>query len=80
MAASTATTESMIPSAMLRNAGLGTSSTVDSDTRTVRPLNATALPAVAIVSATAAVEACRAFSAGRRLSSAARNRTTMNSA
>ena len=52
MAARTATTESMMPSAMLRNAGLGTSSTVDSETSTVTPLNATALPAVPIVSAT----------------------------
>ena len=37
--------------------GLGTSSTVDSETSTVTPLNATALPAVPIVSATASIEA-----------------------
>lgn len=47
-------TDSMMPSDMLGKAGLGTSRTVDSDTSTVRPLNATALPAVPIVSATAA--------------------------
>ena len=58
VAARTATTESMIPSAIDRNAGLGTSSTVDSDTRTVTPENAIALPAVPMVSATASTAAC----------------------
>ena len=56
VAARTATTDSMMPSAMLRKAGLGTSSTVDSETSTVTPLKATALPAVPIVSAMAATE------------------------
>ncbi len=66
VAASTATTESMMPSAMLRNAGLGTSSTVDSETSTVTPLNATALPAVPIVSAIASIDARRRSGSSRR--------------
>ena len=80
VAASTATTDSMMPSAMLRNAGLGTSSTVDSETSTVNPLNATAFPAVPIVSAMAAIAAARRSGSSARRCSAARNRTTMNSA
>lgn len=51
-------TASMMPSAMLRNAGEGTSRIVDSDTSTVTPLNAMALPAVAIVSPIASIDAC----------------------
>ena len=43
----------MIPSAIERNAGLGTSITADSETRTVIPEKSTALPAVSMVSATA---------------------------
>jgi hypothetical protein len=43
----------MIPSAIERNAGLGTSITADSDTNTVSPEKRTALPAVSIVTATA---------------------------
>ena len=54
-----------MPSAMLRNAGLGTSSTVDSETSTVRPLNATALPAVPIVSAIASIDAWRRSGSSR---------------
>jgi hypothetical protein len=43
----------MIPSAIERNAGLGTSNTAESEIRTVRPEKSTALPAVSIVTATA---------------------------
>ena len=43
----------MIPSAIERNAGLGTSITAESEIRTVTPENRTALPAVSIVTATA---------------------------
>ena len=46
-------TESMIPSAIDRNAGLGTSITAESEISTVTPENSTALPAVSIVTATA---------------------------
>ena len=46
-------TESMIPSAIERNAGLGTSITADNETSTVTPEKSTALPAVSIVTATA---------------------------
>ena len=46
-------TESMMPSAIERNAGLGTSMTAESEIRTVTPENRTALPAVSIVSPTA---------------------------
>ena len=46
-------TESMIPSAIERNAGLGTSITADSEISTVTPEKSTALPAVSIVTATA---------------------------
>ena len=80
VAARTAITESMMPSDMLRNAGLGTISTVDSETSTVRPLNAMALPAVPMVSAIASREAWRGSGLSARVFSAARKRTTMNSA
>lgn len=53
MAASTKTTLSMMPSAIERNAGLGTSITADSEISTVTPEKSTALPAVSIVTATA---------------------------
>ena len=53
VATSTKITESMIPRAIERNAGLSTSMTDDSEMRTVTPLNRTALPAVSIVSSTA---------------------------
>ena len=53
MAASTKTTASMIPPAIERNDGDGTSITADSEISTVSPESSTALPAVSIVSATA---------------------------
>ncbi len=53
VAASTNTTESMIPPAIDRNDGDGTSITADSEISTVAPESRTALPAVSIVSATA---------------------------
>ena len=56
VAASTKTTESMIPTAIERNAGDGTSITAESEISTVAPENSTALPAVSIVSATASSE------------------------
>ncbi len=43
----------MIPSAIERKAGLGTSITAESEIKTVRPEKRTALPAVSIVTATA---------------------------
>ena len=43
----------MIPSAIERKAGLGTSITAESEISTVRPEKRTALPAVSIVTATA---------------------------
>ena len=49
----TKTTLSMIPSAIDRNAGLGTSMTAESEMSTVSPEKRTALPAVSIVTATA---------------------------
>ena len=45
----------MIPSAIDRNAGLGTSITADSEMSTVTPEKSTALPAVSIVTATASL-------------------------
>ena len=67
-------TEIMMPRAIERNAGLGTSMTAESETRTVMPENRTALPAVSIVSATASTT-------GRlEPNSDPRKRTTMNSA
>ena len=74
VAASTKTTLSMIPSAVERNAGLGTSSTAERETRTVIPEKTTALPAVSIVTATAS------RTASRDPKSDARKRCTMNSA
>jgi hypothetical protein len=59
VAAITKTTESMIPSATERKAGLGTSITALSEISTVSPENSTAVPAVSIVTATASA-------AGRR--------------
>ena len=64
----------MMPAAIERNAGDGTSMTADRLTSTVRPENSTALPAVSIVSATAA------RLSARPPKRAARNRTTRNSA
>ena len=64
----------MIPSAIERNAGLGTSITAESEISTVRPEKSTALPAVSMATAAAS---------HRRQpepKSAARNRTTMKSA
>ncbi len=67
-------TEIMIPSAIDRKAGLGTSITAESEISTVIPEKRTALPAVSMVSPTAS-------STGRfEPNSAPRNRTTMNSA
>ena len=54
MAASTAATARMIPRAVPRKAGLGTSKMAASDAITVKALKVTALPAVSRVSATAA--------------------------
>ncbi len=59
VAANTATTESMMPSAMERKAGLGTMRMEASEASTVSALNATALPAVSSVSATLAATASR---------------------
>jgi len=53
VAGRTKTTLIMIPSAIERNAGLGTSITADSEISTVMPEKRTALPAVSIVMATA---------------------------
>ena len=58
MAARTKATLSMIPSAIDLNAGLGTSMTAESETKTVRPEKRTALPAVSIVIATASRGDC----------------------
>ena len=74
VAARTKTTESMIPRAIDRNAGLGTSITADSDTSTVTPEKRTALPAVSIVTAAAST------GDSRDPKRAARKRTTMKSA
>ena len=74
MAASTKTTLIMIPSAIERKAGLGTSITAESEIKTVAPENRTALPAVSIVTATAS----RGSSFEPK--SAPRNRWTMKSA
>ena len=67
-------TESMIPTAIERNAGLLTSITAVSEISTVRPLKRTALPAVSIVSSTASTR----FSCWPNR--APRKRITMNSA
>ena len=76
VAASTATTDSMIPIAMLRNAGLGTIKMTASDAITVTALNATALPAVSMVSATAAITTSRSPGVAPRRLSAERKRIT----
>ena len=68
------TTLIMIPSAIERNAGLGTSITADSEISTVVPEKSTALPAVSMVTATAS----RAGSLEPK--KALRKRWTMNSA
>ncbi len=52
------TTESMMPSAIDRNAGEGTNITALREMSTVRPENRTAFPAVSIVSATASSTGC----------------------
>ena len=67
-------TASMIPPAIERKDGDGTSSTADSEIRTVAPDSSTALPAVSMVSAIA----CRGLSWWPIR--AARKRTTMKSA
>ena len=67
-------TATMIPSAIERNAGDGTSITAVSEIRTVTPLNSTALPAVSIVSATAS------STGSLEPKSAPRKRMTMNNA
>ena len=64
----------MIPRAIERNAGLGTSITADSEISTVTPEKSTALPAVSIVSDAASTGDLP------RPNRAARKRTTMNSA
>jgi len=68
------TTLIMIPSAIERNAGLGTSITAESEISTVAPEKRTALPAVSIVTATAS----RTGSFDPK--NAARKRCTMNRA
>ena len=80
MAASTAITDSMMPKAMDRKAGLGTMRMAASDARTVNALKATALPAVSTVSATDATTASRSPGSAPRRSSAERNRMTRKSA
>ena len=72
-AASTKPTASRIPTTLVRKGWLGTRITADSEARTARPLTSTALPALSMVSATAS-------SGWRPARSAARKRTTTNSA
>jgi len=74
VAARIKSTASMIPSAIDRNAGLGTSITAVNEINTVTPENSTAFPAVSIVSATASV------GDSSDSKNAARKRITMNSA
>ena len=59
VAASTNTTASMMPTAIVRTAGAGTRSTSDKLINTVSPDSRTALPAVSMVSATARRESIR---------------------
>ena len=80
MAANTATTESMMPKAIERKAGLGTIMMAASDASTVSALNATALPAVSTVSATDATIASRSPGSASRRLRAARKRMTKKSA
>ena len=67
-------TATMMPSAIERNAGLGTSITAVSEISTVTPENSTALPAVSIVSATAS------STGSLEPKNAPRKRMTINSA
>ena len=76
VAARTATTESMIPKAIDRNAGLGTIRIAASEASTVSALKATALPAVSTVSATETTMASRSPGTAPRRLSAVRNRMT----
>ena len=76
VAASTAMTESMMPNAIDRNAGLGTIRMAAREARTVRALKATALPAVSTVSATEATIAWRSPGSAPRRSKADRKRMT----
>ena len=76
MAASTATTDSMMPKAIDRKAGLGTIMMAARDASTVSALNATALPAVSTVSATDATIASRSPGSAPRRLRAARKRMT----
>ena len=80
MAASTATTDSMIPKAIDLKAGLGTTMMAASEASTVSALNATALPAVSTVSATDATIASRSPGFASRRLRAARKRMTRNRA
>ena len=68
------TTASMIPSAIERKAGLGTSITAESEMSTVAPEKRTALPAVSMVTATAST------GSSREPKRAPRKRLTMKSA
>jgi hypothetical protein len=70
----------MIPSAIERKAGLGTIKIEASEARTVKAEKATALPAVAKVSATESTTAALSRGAtSTLLARAARNRTTRKS-
>ena len=69
-----------MPRAMLRKAGLGTMRMAANDARTVTALKATALPAVSMVSATAATTASRSPGMAPRRFKAERNRITMKRA
>ena len=68
-ASSTKLTDSIMPAAIERNAGIGTSRTAERLISTVRPLNSTALPAVSIVTPTAPLT-----SSGRRVQRSAEAR------
>jgi hypothetical protein len=70
----------MMPSAIDRKAGLGTSRIAASEARTVTAEKATALPAVSSVSATEATTAVRPATSALRRSRAARKRMTRNRA
>jgi hypothetical protein len=76
VAASTATTASMIPKAIDRKAGLGTMRMAAREASTVKALKATALPAVSTVSATEATMASWSPGSAPRRSRAERNRMT----
>jgi hypothetical protein len=66
VAARTKTTASMMPRALDRNAGLGTSITALKEISTVMPEKSTALPAVSIDTATASATGIRARVARNR--------------